>query len=307
MMKENKIQQRNMKKLSIIGCGKVAKTIAKLWKDNGLFIIQDIFNSSMSSSQDAADFLQAGLAVENIGRFRDSDLFLIGASDNNIRECCQLLAKSKIVKPGNIVFHCSGAISSEILVPLRDQGAFIASVHPVKSFADVKTAVETFKGTFCGIEGDKAAIEVLTRAFTDIGGNVFNIDSRRKVFYHSATVIVCNYLVALMEVGIQAYIKSGLERDQAKAIMEPIVRGTVENIFKFDTVQALTGPIARGDSEVVEDQFKALASWDMYVAEIYRSLGSVAVNLSKGQGRASDESLEIISNIFSKTSFKSII
>ena len=79
--------------------------------------------------------------------------------------------------------------------------------------------------------------------------------------------------------------------------MEPIVRGTVDNIFKLDTVRALTGPIARGDYKVVEKQLVALKSWNKEYGELYRLLGSVALNLSRDQGTASRESIAVLSQL----------
>ena len=92
--------------------------------------------------------------------------------------------------------------------------------------------------------------------------------------------MVCNYLTALMEAGLQCYEKSGLPRQTASAMMEPLVRETIDNVFKLGTVKALTGPIARGDHAVVARQLHALREFDPRIAEIYRALGTMAVALS---------------------------
>jgi len=69
--------------------------------------------------------------------------------------------------------------------------------------------------------------------------------------------------------------------------MEPLVRGTVDNIFRDGTVQALTGPIARGDCAVVSGQLEALDDWDSEIALVYRALGRIALDLSSRRGGAS--------------------
>ncbi|MEK6594272.1 MAG: DUF2520 domain-containing protein, partial [Pseudomonadota bacterium] len=119
-----------------------------------------------------------------------------------------------------------------------------------------------------------------------LGAIVSEIDPGFKTIYHAASVMVCNYLTALMETGLRCYEKSGLTRQTALAMMEPLVRETVDNVFKLGTVKALTGPIARGDHEVVARQLEALTAWDARVGGLYRELGAVALDLARTQGEA---------------------
>jgi predicted short-subunit dehydrogenase-like oxidoreductase (DUF2520 family) len=70
--------------------------------------------------------------------------------------------------------------------------------------------------------------------------------------------------------------------------MEPLVRGTVDNVMRLGPSQALTGPIARGESGVVELQAKAVAQRDALLGEIYARLGLAAVDIARIQG-LSDE------------------
>ena len=138
---------------------------------------------------------------------------------------------------------------------------------------------------------------LLKPAFERIGARVTEIDARFKTVYHAASVIVCNYLTALMESGLQCYEKSGLPRDIASTMMQPLVRETVDNVFKLGTAKALTGPIARGDAAVVERQLKALNEFDPRIAEIYRALGVMAVDLSRAQGGADAAGLTALETV----------
>ena len=173
----------------------------------------------------------------------------------------------------------------------------MASVHPLKSFADPGTAVQSFAGTWCAVEGDGAALAVLRPAFEQIGARVSEIAPEHKTIYHAASVIVCNYLVALMEAGLRCYEHAGLERGTALAMMEPLVRETLDNVFRLGTVPALTGPIARGDDAVVGGHLAALDAWDAALSELYRRLGAVALELARQQGEASPEALARLAEI----------
>ena len=281
----------NLKTLNMIGCGHVGKTLGRLWNKVGVFKIGDILNRSIESSLSAVEFLQAGRAVESLEQMHKSDIYLIATPDDQIIETCRSLASSNLIEAGNIVFQCSGSIASTDLNLVKDRGALTTSVHPVKSFADYEAAYKSFAGTYCGVEGDKEANDILTKAFEAIGGKIFTIKAEYKTEYHAANVIVCNYLTALLELGTKVYERAGISHETAMQIMEPLVRETVNNNFQLGTVQALTGPIARGDYEVVQQQLENLTEWDVELAELYQRLGVIALELSEAQGIASTESI----------------
>lgn len=286
-----------MKTLNIIGCGAVGRVFGRLFHEAELFELRDILNRSMESGQKAAAFIGAGRAVSGLGEMRSADLYLIAASDDAIAGCALELAASGLVRPGTIACHLSGALQSEVLAPIREKGGLVASLHPVKSFADPNASVADFSGTWCGIEGDAPAVALLSDAIAAIGGSLFPVDPHFKTVYHAGSVLVCNYLTALMEVGARAYQKGGLPRETALQVMEPLVRGTLDNIFRVGTVQALTGPIARGDAAVVSAQLDALEGWDREVALIYRTLGRVALELSRLRGVAPESGLAAVEEL----------
>lgn len=288
------------KKLNIIGCGNTGKTLASLWYKQRTFDIGDILNRSRKSALAAVEFIGAGQAVESHADIMPAEVFLIATPDNHIVESCQTLSASGLLRPGTIVFHCSGALSSDVLQSARLQGAFIASVHPVKSFAAPDSSIKTFAGTYCGVEGDDEALNVLNPAFESIGATTFAVNPEFKTLYHAASVMVCNYLTALFEVGLQTYTKAGLERDTAMQVMQPIVQGTLDNIFQLGTTNALTGPVARGDDDVVSRQLDALRDWHPQYADLYRDLGRVALELSRQQGNASDAALSSLGELLEK-------
>lgn len=281
-----------MNTLNTIGCGHVGKTLAYLWNKNNCFLIQDILTRSIESAEKATNFIGTGEAIHSLELMRPADVYLIATPDDQIINSCHALLDSKLLKAGDIIFHCSGSLASTKLSDIFDQNIHVASIHPVKSFADPSLAIRNFQGTFCGIEGDKSALEILRPAFESIGAETFNIDAKHKTEYHAANVIVCNYLTALLALGAKVYSQAGVSKDIAMKVMEPLVRETIDNNFKLGPVKALTGPIARGDYEVVERQINSLSASQPDVAELYKSLGRVALELSHEQGTASDESIQ---------------
>jgi len=286
-----------MKTLTIIGCGLVGKTLGKLFVSRELVRILQVLNRSQDSTKTAIEFLEQGAAAARFSDLEPADLVLVSTSDGAIAQCTNRLRGSRAIHEGTIVFHCSGAQPCSILSVLRKNGAKIASVHPVKSFADPFSSVASFPGTHCGLEGDDEAVQFLTRIFEDCGGRTFPIKPDFKLLYHAGTVIVCNYLTALLEAGLQCYEQAGIVRPTAMALMRPIIEGTIANNFKLGPVRALTGPIARGEEELVRMQDKAIADWSPLISRVYRTMGTVAVDLSLKQGNASGLSLERIREI----------
>jgi predicted short-subunit dehydrogenase-like oxidoreductase (DUF2520 family) len=280
-----------MKTLNVIGAGRVGRTLASLWKEQHAFALQDLLDGTIEGARAAVAFIGDGKAVESIDAMRSADAWMLTTTDRNIAACSEMLAACGLLRPGDIVFHCSGALNSAELSAAASGGASTASVHPLKTFVDSRDAVRTFAGTYCASEGDAAALEVLNPAFESIGGRVYEIDRHLKTIYHAGSVIVCNYLTALMDVGLRCYEKAGIARDTASAMIEPIVRETIDNVFALGPAGALTGPITRGDDAVVERQLKALSAWDAPSAAIYRDLGLAALEIARKQGSLDKETL----------------
>lgn len=268
------------KSISIIGCGKVGKTLSRLWTLNGTLQIQDILNRSVDSATHASAFVGAGRSIASYAELKPADIFLIAAPDDQIEHCCEELAQSGKLSADNIVFHCSGALPSSVLQAARQQGAPIASIHPIRSFASPEKVVQNFAGTFCGVEGDQRAIEVVQQAFTAIGAQLVPIKADAKILYHAAAVFSSNYLVTLLDVAQQAYIQAGIAPDVALKLIEPLMRETADNVFRLGPETALTGPIARGDMATAEKQLRSVTEWNPAYAALYEQFMKLTVDLA---------------------------
>lgn len=259
-------------KLNIIGCGHVSRTLGRLWHQHRVFTLQDIVNRHMHSAAEAVDFIGSGNALTQLEQARAADVWMIGTPDASINLTCGHLAESGLLSKGDVVFHCSGALPSSILNAATACGAAVASLHPIRSFANPQQAGNQFTGTWCGAEGDEAALAVLEPAFRQIGAQIVHIDPGAKSVYHGAAVFASNYLVTLIELALQAYEKAGVPRETAHKLIEPLVRGTVDNVFSVGTENALSGPIARRDGATVLAQYRALKNWDRDAGRVYKAL-----------------------------------
>ncbi|MGB1310958.1 MAG: Rossmann-like and DUF2520 domain-containing protein [Leucothrix sp.] len=281
-------------RLNFIGCGQLGKTLGHLWQHSHTICIGDVLTRANASAQSAVGMMGAGRAITAIDDMQAAEIYLIACGDDAIEDCSKQLASSGLLRQGDVVFHCSGAQPSTLLQACKEQGALTASIHPIKSFAQLSLAIESFAGTYCGTEGDQGALDILHPLFATIGANLLPIQTAHKTLYHAASVIASNYLVTLQEISLLTFEKAGINRETATAILQPIVTGTVENIFHLGTSAALTGPIARGDSEVVSAQLTAMQDWNEDFAATYKILGKLSLPIAAEKGTADMADLALL-------------
>lgn len=286
--------------LNIIGPGKVGRTLARLWRRASVFTIGDVLSRTPDSARGAVSFIGGGRAAGDMSDMAPAEAWMVTTSDDAIAVCGSALARSGALRPGDVVFHCSGALSSLELQAVAACGAHSASVHPVKAFADPGAATADFAGTWCAAEGDVNALALLEPAFERIGARIARVDAHSKILYHAGNVIASNYLVALVEAALRAYALAGIPRESARAMMKPLLRETADNALGMGTVSALTGPIARGDAALVARQLDALEKADPSLAALYRELGRIAVELARAQRKAHAAALDAIHEILTR-------
>lgn len=269
--------------LNVIGPGRLGQTLAHLWQRNGLAAVQGLLARDVDHARAAQKFIGAGQS-EDWASLVPASITLIATPDDAISAVAVKLLHSGVIQPDAVVFHCSGALTSELLAPLREAGAAVASVHPLKSFADPLVAVSDFAGTWCGYEGDEAALSRLLPLFAAIGAQRFAINPANKLLYHAGAVLACNHLVALMETALRSMQGAGVPREAAWQALRPLIDGTLVNLDQRGPVDALTGPVARNDLQTVEREIAATGQLDPAVAAVYQSLTTVAMQLAALQG-----------------------
>lgn len=275
-----------MRALNIVGCGRAGRTIARLFAKGHAFVLQDLMDVNAAAARACAQFAEAGRPVRRIADLEPAPVWLIATPDDAIAETAAQLVDGGLIERGNVIVHMSGATPSLDMAAAIEAGAHAGSFHPLKTFADPGHAAASFAGTHVALEGDRKALKIMRVALRKIGARVFEIAPEDKVLYHAGSVIVCNYLVALLEAGLRAYEAAGIRLETGYKLMEPLVRETLDNVFRTGTVRSLTGPIARGDDALVARQVACLRNVDPQLAALYRELGRVALALARSQGAA---------------------
>ena len=290
-----------MKKLSFIGCGKAGRVLGRLWHDAGVFEISEVVTGSLKTASEAITGVGAGRPIASLDALGPADFLLIATPDQHIFSVAKKLAELQILDTNTIVFHLSGAAPSSVLRDAGLNNALVASMHPLRSFGDFTQSVAEFTGTWCGFEGDTGAKDQLDRAFAQIGGKTFEIDSDAKLVYHAACLMMSNFLNGLVDAGLDCFGEAGIDRQTALDLSAPILQNTLSNILAKGPVDALTGPISRGDADVVSAELMALSGKNPRLAELYRNLSSATLHTAMRGGHLDDSHVAKLKQILTRS------
>jgi predicted short-subunit dehydrogenase-like oxidoreductase (DUF2520 family) len=155
-----------------------------------------------------------------------------------------------------VVFHSSGALTSDELNALRSSGAAVASVHPLMTFVD--GSVPTLRGVPFAVEGDVAAVRLARRIVKALGGDAFSVRKEDKVAYHAWAMFCSPLLIAALVTAEQVGRIAGFPPAMARRKMLPIVKQTLANYTALGPAGAFSGPIVRGDATILRKHLKVL-------------------------------------------------
>ena len=267
-----------MKRCNVIGAGRVGQTIGQLWTAVDAVQVQDVKTRNLASAQAACAFMGAGEPVEHIAQMRPAELWMLAVPDAQIAGVAQALADAGT--PVAQVFHCSGALVSDVLAPLQARGWHTASAHCILSFASAQTAVAQFAGTPCALEGDAQTTSSLHDVMSAIGARCFDLQAHNKVLYHAAAVFATNYLPVLQHLAEAAWTDSGVPADLLPGLRQTLMANAVANIQALGPHAALTGPAARRDVAAVARQQAVVAAWDPQAGAAYGALSALALRMA---------------------------
>ena len=211
-----------------------------------------------------------------------TDIIWITVPDDAIAGVARLLASSQEWK-GKTVFHSSGALTSDELLPLRAKGARVASVHPMMTF--VRGALPEMAGISFAVEGDPTAVRIARSIIGDLAGRSFVIRKQNKVLYHVFGSFASPMVIALMASLEEVARAAGIRQSEIKSVMEPLLSQTLRNYLKQDAGSAFSGPLVRGDVATVRKHLAELLNLPdaraVYVALARASLSSLPVRNRK--------------------------
>ena len=197
-----------------------------------------------------------------------SDIVWLCQTDDALAETARHLSQRGGWQ-GKIVFHSSGALTSDVLSPLRRAGAVTASLHPMMTF--VSGSKPSMEGVPFAVEGDRRAITVARQVAKALKADIFEIKKNAKVLYHAFASLSSPLLVATLVTAERVGRAAGLSQKQLQKIMAPILRQTLQNYLVGGAAAAFSGPVKRGDVNTIRGHLQQLAKIPE-ASEVYRAL-----------------------------------
>ncbi|HRR82847.1 MAG TPA: DUF2520 domain-containing protein [Planctomycetota bacterium] len=274
------------RKFAIVGAGAVGRSLAAALRARGAQVAA-VASRTMASARAGAALAGSPLASTDLAvAARLADAVALCVPDDVVAAVCQSLAQAGAFEQGDVAFHFSGALPSQILAPAQACGASVLSFHPVQTFAHPHA--DAFRGAYCVLEGDEAGVAFGRELAALLGATPVAIGAADKPLYHAALCLACNYLVTLADLGTGLLRAAGLG-DHALSALLPLLRGAVENLARLSPAEALTGPISRGDVATLHSHLRALAGAAPALLPLYRSLGLHTLALAVRKGTLAED------------------
>jgi predicted short-subunit dehydrogenase-like oxidoreductase (DUF2520 family) len=228
----------------------------------------------------AAALRDAGVDVEGpVGRGerpQRCDAIVLCVPDAEIAAAAEVVTAA-----APLIGHTSGATP---LSALAHAGVEVFGLHPLQTFAH---AGGRFDGAGAAVAGSSPEALAFAGALAErLGMTPFEIADEGRAAYHAAASVASNFLVTLQAAAETIAGGAGLEPDEARALLLPLVRQTVENVAGLGPEAALTGPVARGDEATVERQRAAVEEAAPQLLDLFDELVRQTRALAAHEARA---------------------
>jgi predicted short-subunit dehydrogenase-like oxidoreductase (DUF2520 family) len=217
----------------------------------------------------ASALREAGVAVTGpAGRDeipRGCDALVLSVPDAHISA-----AAAAVAGAAPLFGHTSGATGLSALAPAGGAGF---GLHPLQTFSAGSEGLQAFAGAGCAVAGTTPeALAFATALARTLRMKPFEIDDDGRAAYHAAASVASNFLVTLQAAAESIAAGAGLDRSEARALLTPLLRRTVDNLAELGPERALTGPLARGDELTVVAQRDAVAEIAPHLLDLFDEL-----------------------------------
>jgi predicted short-subunit dehydrogenase-like oxidoreductase (DUF2520 family) len=261
--------------IAIVGAGTLATALAQRLDQSGYRIVEIVTRDRPESLRHAralAKRVHASVRTLTEAEF-NARITWICVPDDSISGVAADIASQRDWRQ-RIVLHSSGALGSDVLAPAKEAGAETASAHPLMTF--VSQSSPEFRGVPFAMEGSPKALVVVGSLVRALGGKPFRIAAQLKPAYHAFGFFCSPALVALITAAQQVGKLARLSEHQARELMEPIGRQTIDNCFRSTPQEAFSGPLRRADLATIRKHLEVLTRKPDLLA-LYRTLSRVAL------------------------------
>jgi predicted short-subunit dehydrogenase-like oxidoreductase (DUF2520 family) len=262
-------------RIAIVGAGRLGGALAMALHKAGNTIREIVHSGRRAAARKAsrlARLCHARASAPQAARL-DADVVWFCVPDRAIAATAKQLA-ARTDWRGKVVFHASGALTSDELNVLRRCGASVAALHPFMTF--VAQSQPALTGVPFAIEGDARALRVARTIVRSLGGKSFLIVKSKKAAYHAWGAFTSPLLIALLVTAEEVARAAGFSAASARRRALPILRQTLDNYARLGPAGAFSGPIIRGDAATLQKHLATLRHLPRARA-VYLALARMAV------------------------------
>lgn len=269
----------NMKRVGIIGAGKVGVSLGIALFTSGPLRISGYFSRSLSSAAYGAERTKSACFKTLNELVEASDVILIATPDDAIEGVWRELLQLNI--SGKILCHTAGSLSSSLFFDRTTNDVYAASMHPLLAFADKESGHASVGSAFFTLEGDEEAVAVFKDCLDGHKIAYKVMTSADKATYHLATAVMSNVIVAVSAMAFDLMKDVGFTEAEAKEALRPLGTKNLEKIFDVGPA-ALTGPVERCDMTTIRRHLGALArKGDEKEDALYRAASLILADIGE--------------------------
>ncbi len=274
-----------MLKTGFIGAGTVGTALAVRLSQQGypVIAIHDVYRAS---AERFSGVVKGSQIYEQAQEVADrADFVFITTPDDFIGQ----VAAEVNWRAGQMVAHCSGAASTDVLAPAREKGARVGCIHPLQTFASLEQAIENVPGSLFAIEAEEPVLSTLKEMAGALEGTWMELTAEDKALYHASACIACNYFYTLVGIAADLWQNWGKSRNEAIQAMMPLFQGSLNNLKEVGLPKGATGPLLRGDKVTIRKHLAALEKKAPEIIPLYKMMGTWTIPLAVGKGTVSEQ------------------
>lgn len=245
----------------LIGAGNVAWHLGQQLKRCGQNVCH-VYSRTAANAMELATALECPGSAEIEQIPTEADLYLLLVPDSAIPSVVARLKAQQIADKA-MVMHTSGATPADVLAPhFKHYGVF----YPLQTFSRGRV-VDFAAVPLClltALPSDYPKVEQLAQRLVNTS---YAVSDEQRAYLHLSAVFVNNFTNYLQ------YISQTLAQEQGLpiALLQPLLRETIDKLDQLSPPQAQTGPAIRKDEATITRHLELLKDHPEW-AGLYRKL-----------------------------------
>ncbi len=270
--------------VAVVGAGAMGRALALRLVDRG-YSVKAVLSQTKGHAAEVARAVGAEIGSDDFSALpSDVRLVVIAVRDSVLADVAELLTGVAHAWRETVIVHTSGALPASTLDPLAQEGAATVSFHPLQTVTRF-SGPDALDNAYVGLEGDERSVAAGIELVVSLGMRYVVLPKDAKARYHLAATMASNFFVTLMGMVQEVLVSLDINREDGFAMMEPLLRGTLDSLASSSPEEALTGPVVRGDFQTLRTHGEALRQHLPQLVPAYAALTVEAIRLAVRSGK----------------------